>query len=372
MIFETQSVRFHMMQFFCALHVTIFVSAHVRAQERSVADIIDSWNSRQTECKTIDIAWKADNYRAASVELVGEKVADVPNEFTFDSRIRFVLDGDNRGLIETDNWRWSSDASKLVPSKSKILFDGQRTLTFFPKGPVPFPDAHVGPGSLAMVIGSQQLVPVRMVYRAMDPLVGVFRASSLVRQKDEAVSSGHKIIVLKQAGSREKIVWVDPTMDYLPVRYMEYVHGFLKWQFDMSYSRSTDNSWALSAWKCNWLSPNGNVKVSENAVVESLKINAPVSDELFQVEFPDGTYVHDGFSKEKYLLRNGGQKRAVLDGELDANSITEIMGTEPGSLLRPHGAANSGLIWLNVAVIVVLTALIIYHRFYRHNLHYWR
>ena len=228
------------------------------------------------------------------------------------------------------------------------VFDGQKQTSFFPHGAVPFPDAHIGGGGIADVVCNQRMIPLRLVYRAFDPVLGVFQPEQLVLSSDHAVLAGERMVVLKQKGRREKIVWLDPTKNYAPVRYFEMKKGAVQWDFYISYNQDAEKRWVPSAWKLSWLAKDGSVAQSDSAVVTAYQLNQPVTDDVFKVELPVGTYVQEAPGMT-YILEAGGVKRHVGPGEFP--------GTEP----RP--ARNRWIIAGGCLAIII--ALIFARLWYR-------
>jgi hypothetical protein len=136
------------------------------------------------------------------------------------------------------------------------------------------------------------------------PIVGHFRALAddmtiLSPDKWHVVSTDAKLddstCVLLREGSEEDVryreLWFEAEKDYVLVRRRDVFHGRTENQLSINYKEDETVGWVPSAWRVD-RHVNGRLIDHSDAKVVSLKINEPVDDPTFRLEFPPGTKIN--------------------------------------------------------------------------------
>jgi hypothetical protein len=106
----------------------------------------------------------------------------------------------------------------------------------------------------------------------------------------------------------------DPSRDFVIVRCSAYrPDGQLSFRADISYKEDPRHGWIPSGWKIESFNPDGSGALhrSNAATVTDYKINPPLKQEDFHLEFPVGTRVYDSTTGEEYIVGEDGKKRKI-------------------------------------------------------------
>jgi hypothetical protein len=163
-----------------------------------------------------------------------------------------------------------------------------------------------------------------MVYKARKS--GIFGTGDLVLTKDKSQVGEHICHILKYG---ENMLWVDPERDFVPTRFRSVVRGVTRLAIDISYVHDAQHGWVPSAWTVVHHDRTGNPARTLNIHVKSYRINLPVDDNTFVVEFEPGTWVNDLTTDETYILRKGGARRIVRPGEYNGHNYKELLEQAP-------------------------------------------
>jgi hypothetical protein len=118
-------------------------------------------------------------------------------------------------------------------------------------------------------------------------------------------------------------------------------------QTDVAYASDPEFGLVPKGWKTVENFHNGEFDRSLEATVVTAKVNHPVADDRFVLDFPVNTLVTDGIHLEgtrpqRYIVRPNGGKRLVLEAEYrKAKTPEELIQTETGGALidRQRGFA---------------------------------
>ena len=188
-----------------------------------------------------------------------------------------------------------------------------------------------------------------MVYRPFDPEIGVFDEATLRMTEQEGVVDGRSCLVVQyDRGRNEVSVWVDPSRDFIPLRYYERHRGVLATEIQVSYLKDEQHGWVPKSWNISWLEDTGRVRQSWSGTVDSWSLNEPVPDSVFTDTRVVGTWVHDYEKDENYILQEGGKRRPILPGEYDGTNYEYLANSDPPTLERNRWGM---IILVNAAVI---------------------
>ena len=136
------------------------------------------------------------------------------------------------------------------------------------------------------------------------PIVGHFRALTddmtvLAPNKWHVVATDAKYkdatCVMVREGSEEDVryreLWFESEKDYALVRRRDVFHRRTANELNISYKKDETVGWVPSAWRVERYADGRLIDLSLAKVV-ALKINEPIDDAMFQLDFPPGTKVN--------------------------------------------------------------------------------
>jgi len=315
-----------------AVLIILYEACHASAQPAADEDLrkaLGAWRTRQTQIKSFDVHWSGSETRTSKAGLPGKQNKAPPKDATFPISMRFALDSGNRVRFEYEHKSWEPDRGEYIPAKTIAVFDGERRIVFSPQG-YDFPDAAITKKGTAETARHVQNLPVRLAFRAFDSSLGMFDEDRLTIAQEKGIVGDSTCIILRHD---ENSVWLDPAKEYIPIRYYDVRNGKTIRFIEMEYSLSKDHGWVPSAWKNSWFTPKGDLKDAMRATVTKCEINQTIPDDAFRIVYPTGTMVSDYVADQRYILRDGGAKRLIRDGEYDGTNYETLRDTNaPGSL----------------------------------------
>jgi hypothetical protein len=314
--------------------VAIALSGRAQAQQSETAaitleTIVDKWKERQHETESFDFICDGEHFEIgemAAPMVENESGEKAPDDISHRHR-RFLIDSRGRIRVEEEGRQWDGKMKMYVLNRSVDIFDGKGRKTFSDGGNLGFPSYFHGEGKRVLPFGKDlRDSPLRMAYRPFDRELGDFDASTLVLSDERATIDQRRVLVLK---SGDTTVFVDPTMDFLPVKRTDLRQGAIYRVTEISYRTDARLGWVPIAWTTNLLRPDGKSNWNDNVSVTKFSINKPVADSDFEVVLPVGTWVQDGVTKESYILRANGEKRTVKLGEYNSNNYQQLLESDP-------------------------------------------
>jgi hypothetical protein len=317
-----------------AVVVTSGSASQTRAGEGkrvTLEAIIRSWSARQGNARTLDLsAQGTQSFPARAVSAdeatlpTGPKGQDfsVPAS-TFNTKVRFVADGTDRFRHDCVEKLLNYSKKDYVRQHSVEISKHDAYITYLPVSTMDFPIATIQKAGPYAPKG-RAVLPIMMVYRAR--IDGVFGTGDLALT-DETRMAGEHVHQLLKCG--ENLIWVDTERDFLPTQFRRIVRGVARQAIDIEYAYDARHGWVLSAWTDVSQDRTGNPAETRNIRVKSCKINSPVDDATFGVEFEPGTWVNDLTTDKVYILREGGARRIVRPGEYNGHNYKELLERAP-------------------------------------------
>jgi hypothetical protein len=150
-----------------------------------------------------------------------------------------------------------------------------------------------------------------------------------------------------------KVFWVDPARDFLLVRFTTERAGKLGHQVDIEYAMDDSNGYIPNKWSIMVLNASGGLSFTEEAKLTTYEINPEIKSDLFDLDFPIGSWVTNNREEGKdgkpteYIIRPNGEKRIILPQERGA-SYEELLGSASG-MLRPLTKRNIA-VWVYIGL----------------------
>jgi hypothetical protein len=352
------------------LALTLFVLLGGPARARTDEDkpatlntIVDAWRARQARAKTFDFV--ATGTKSVSARTISEsefrlrsalgKAADfsVP-DVSFPIKLRLAVDEKGRILFDYYGQTLSVQKKCYLDEHYSDVFVGDVRKTLFAVGNLEFPNAHFRKTAPASRPRYPQGLPVLMVYRGLDRDAGVFDAAKLRLTEDKGVVENRPCLILSHG---ESMVWVDPARDFTPTRYRVIDQGVVLQSYDIKYTNVTEHGWVPTSWTVTKLDRNGDVEDSVTATVAEYRISLPISEDVFDLRLPPGTWVNDYLNGETYILREGGVRRPIVPGEYDGYNYKRLLVENP-----PAQKRLLVLIGVNVGILFLIIVFVVLYR----------
>jgi hypothetical protein len=277
--------------------------AHGQTARGTLDEMFRVWQERQDRAHSFSFEWEQQVHETASPFLPGASGPAAGTEQ--DSARPFT----QRGEVQVDgdrfNYRNERDSDGL---SNRRLFDGTSTkgLFFFRNDA---PTGGVRPGAKHGEHLDVDLVPILFTYRAMQSGLSKIYPENcgLFDQKGDV--DGHECFIVEQPDERISHVyayWVDPSRDYVVVRYVIRVEGKDRGQTNVTYSEDEAQGWVPASWNFVWLNSDGSLAISKTYRVTKYSINEPIADDKFELTFPRGTRLRDERTGRIYLEGSRG------------------------------------------------------------------
>ena len=161
-----------------------------------------------------------------------------------------TLTVDEKRRVRFDTHGWAKEKSVYVPTVAVELFDGPIHRNYYSRGEnFNYPSASISKHDPPRVGRQFRFLAIEMVYRPFDPRMNCFDPEKLRLNAEQATIDGHPCVIVEQ-GDRDYYykVWADTSRDYVPVRYVDFSHGRVSIQTNISYSKDAEYGWVPTAW----------------------------------------------------------------------------------------------------------------------------
>ncbi|OWK43372.1 hypothetical protein FRUB_02971 [Fimbriiglobus ruber] len=192
-------------------------------------------------------------------------------------KVRF---DDNRPLV-------AGNTGKLIARKMVFASDGRLSRYHFPEGASVGPDGFIKQDKKIPFVRQIDLAPLTMTVRGMSPDTTYEILSQLAPTGRTQALEGTACAEYKftQGNHGQTEFWLDPKVDYLPRR-IQITHRDGSFdRLDIQYSPHDVVGWIPTTWNRTRLSSSGKILISVKATVERVKINAPIPDSDFEIQF---------------------------------------------------------------------------------------
>ena len=214
-----------------------------------------------------------------------------------------------------------------------------------------------------------QLEPWMVAFRPFEPAGGKFtlHRAELALAPDVHVVDGHKCLTVRQdfnvgySSIQTREFWVDPAMDYLPVRILTICRGALDCATDVKCTRDPVIGWMPVSWviSCFAGALPGGVTRGWSGKLTEYSTNKEIPDSTFAMpDLAPRTWVNDHRTNEHYLIRADGTKRPVGPNEFNGSNLDQLLNSDPPSSLPHLPPRRMWLIYVNIAAVLVLAAII--------------
>lgn len=255
----------------------------------TVIRIAEAWSRREAALRSGIIEWEEEEVSAPPM-LPGRQAArpEAPGAppSLLSAKSRFVWSASGVAY-ERDGPIYHVDAGAHVPTvhRNTVHAGVQRDL----KTPKDGSPAHAMRFSSRRLFSADDihLMPVSSWVRGKSDGLGPFALKEYRLRSDVQVIGGRECRVLERASpGRMDLIYVDPSRDFVAVRYEVVVEGTTKVRYDVVYDPASPHH-APSGWTSEVLNGRKLRQRTKGRVTLS-KLNCPVDDSLLEISFPEG------------------------------------------------------------------------------------
>jgi hypothetical protein len=255
-----------------------------------------------------------------------------PQDTTFDVPCSLTLSGSRiRYLREGRSWSGNENAYVVRPRLE--VFDGETGKTLAPSGTGYTYWPHGSIVARNPTRSTLQLTPVLLAIRACDSALRPFSIQAFTATGRYILVENRRCPELHlQSGMTSHKLWVDPSRDYVPIRFISATKDVYSQRWETQYRRDPDAGWIPEAWTIHELKSDGSIERSFRARMKAFRVNADTESGEFGIVFPSGTRVadvRDPSSPSHYIVKDGDQKRAILREDIGA-TYDQMLNSGPG------------------------------------------
>jgi hypothetical protein len=350
----------------------------------SIDKVFEAWKQRQGRLHSARFEWTETRFYAKGsqgsmpAKLTGPPktttLAPAPSEDVThkDTHSSLLLSG---RLVRymTDAPEWKRRDARFAPRTYTGAYNGKTNIRYYSEladGSATADDTShrlgvMSSGERNNIIRALYLFPFRLHYRALDPEIGLLRAGEW-RVADAGVLAGRECLVLRKKNETLGAVtcWVDPKSEYCILRYETYYpNGKVDLRVDIRYQADASHGSVPSHWVAYRFGTQGQLHESCTGQLTKHEFNPQLSDEAFELPFPEGTEVTDEMTKTSFIVRKNRVKRLVLNEErVRGATYEQLATTETGMAALPPRSKWYLVLWINLAIVAVGSLCLIIRR----------
>lgn len=272
-------------------------------------EIEGAWQRKQSAVTSARFVWKTTRtdtkgaYTSAVRRVDPDTEAFPPQDTTYSLREEIVFDA-RRGRHTTKGQAWDFSGKRLVPRDDVRVLGADSVATLS--------------DSIEGIRGKQGAIyqrdhpflgitarPVIYCLRAFAPNFGGVQSGSLSFEGNVEINGIDVVLLHDQQGLK---FYVDPSRDYVVLRHSGIrPGGEPRFQLDIDYDREESIGWIPSGWRLIEYGDEGNARIVMSCEVVDYSLNEPLSEDLFEIIFPEGTRVFDQRTRRDYVVGSSAE-----------------------------------------------------------------
>jgi hypothetical protein len=351
------------------------ISNGYAAQEpQSVINTIQqAWKKRETQVFSLDCEWSAQQTFGAKTLVYHDKdwkTFFLPEkDLTVPAEYRFRLDGDSKMRYEYTGSLPVEQTRHFEPGSYVSTTDGREQKSYYGKDqatgePRYAPVGFIGIKERIAEAWGIHLRPLLALYRPSCPELAPLLNLAKFSVRGQAMIGGRDCLLLERTdgGMPKCELAIDMKRDCVPVRVRQLIRNDFKgagnWVTgnlaEINYLQKPDGSWTPASWKTASFKDGATVIEQMSAIVKRLDINVRIPESDFRFDFPVGSFIHNQKNGERYILREGGEKRHVTQAEMDARAPYKLLlATRSGEAIEGNPSWFPNF-WLIVTGLILL------------------
>jgi len=325
-MYSGMRIYFSTFMFLCLYTVGLNGSSAGKEDPASIEAIRGMWRKRQERLTSFDFSFRGTcSHGVEDRELfLARKAANADIQIepiSYNKTMRFVVSGP-KAYIEYNSRKWGAESKAYSPTKTIIASNGELVRTSFFPGVRTFPTFHIEKARDGNAAGSAFFVlPLNLAFRPLK----YFAVNQLMfggRQDFE----GRSLVLLNH---REDVIWVDPSRDFIPIRYYQRRGNETTRFIEISYELDNEYGWIPKSWKDNA----SRMSYSAELNVEKRAINTEVAERMFDINPEPNALVSD-YVTDTFYIDRGSDKRIIRPGEWKGSNYEELLHGDEGKNTR--------------------------------------
>ncbi len=335
--------------------------------EVAVKDIAEAWQARERNLGSGRIRWEERTFHPRGSVSGHMADAAIPAEdTTVEANKEYAWDGD-RMSYRQQGMTPAIDGNGFVPLESAEVRGGSGGSRMFRQNEsVEHPMGTIWNSEALSTRESVELIPILLWARPLNSLgcgIDVARCRILPGMKPV---EGRDCVVLRQSRGKGIDEWfIDVERDFSIVRYEFRDREEPRVRIDLSYAQDEEARWRPIGWRSLMLTAGGAIQADFEATVTEYAIGFKPNPDMFELDFPSGTWVNDQVRGVEYLVRPDGSQRLITQGELRMGATySELLHSETGlAKTTPPPAWREWILWAASIALVVSLATVVVNRF---------
>lgn len=232
------------------------------------------------------------------------------------AEVRFAVAGRQIACARSGKLGWNSEKQAARVGTHRACFDGTKSVVLLPGEH--YSMGQIQPGVIAQLNRAFDLDALWLSYSP----IRYFEAYRELNLKRTSITNGrfawdgHELIELTVPfrGRQERVtrLYVDPSHGFRIARFLSLYKGVERREMNLSYAADPRDDWVLSSWRTAYYDDATSPTLIDNCVVRSCRVNEPIDDSTFRIEFPVGTqFTQDG----NYFVQGPKGKRIQIKRE---------------------------------------------------------
>lgn len=373
LLFEfVQSVGF----FFTLLFHSALLANHSMS---TTEDVLTAWNKRAQYFSTLSLKCSGHQF------IVKEgQVAFPANGFSKTSSPKRVPPEDttcnvsfkylynrlgNQILFEITEELWSFEENRYVSHSSKQYSDNEIHKIYSLPSVLEFPLLEINSANTrGNPSSSIQTLPIGLIFHLLAPSPGRIFVDHVTLVRTDGIHNGKQCWILdisttpSRSLKHSEQLWVLPSMNFIPVRYLRTTSNVPALQIDVVYPPDESEYPLPVSWTIVDFGKTGLVETSTVINADSIVVNEKLAPEQLSINPAPGTWTNNLITNESYIVKAGGESRPILDGEFNGTNYQDLLRSEPGELNRPEPMSSWTWIFLAMSILGLLFLFSIRYR----------
>jgi hypothetical protein len=326
-------------------------------EQPDLQQVFKAWRQRAEKCKSVRVAYRQDQADHYLLHWFSDKETVGRTEMVHYS-LQCTL------MIQGPNIRYEFDGQQprvelvgeLKNHHRLSTFDGTTSKAMsYPNEYVKYPMGHVFAEKHSEAVTNINTAPIRWHVSPLDKRVAGFHAEALSVAPHTETLDGQTLLVLPFADPQsddQKAFWVDPSRDFVIVRYVTIRKGKLASQTDIEYEPDSLIGWRPVRWNRFRPAGDGGPPITVvSTTVTDFEVNAKLPPDVFTLEFLPGTRVYDESQggQAEYLVTADNQRRDILDFEIGATH-DQLLASGTGQAFSTHPRGAGWPLWRWIAL----------------------
>lgn len=324
-----------------------------------LAKVVHRLGEIEREYSVLEVHWTEQvTYCKGSIrspeesEFVNPSRLYVPStEITKEYKVSMYLDGEKMAYSRKGEI-WAPETGEFAMQDYVSTFNGKVAKVFRPAG-IRFSQGSVLKLNRNIDVPLYSIKPILMFCRFQSPhfntlKLGNFRFSGI---EGRIADKEYQIFEQKLSYGKQEL-WIDSKDTCMICRFTRFIDKTEVIRITISYLKES-GLWRINAWDGVLFNMDGSPKEILKCTVTEFKVNHGLAPSVFEVSFPEGTWVKDEVAQNEYLELADNKRRPILKSELGA-AYEEIRSSSPGMAGKQYRGPQ-----LNWWVLVGLTLLLV-------------